>query len=120
MEEKRRSQRMPIRLELFVSSLFRQDNERVDLNGITIQVVNISKGGLGFECDKVLPLGFYFNAKLMIGDAEDVLYSVVKIIRCITDEEGKNSYGCEFVGLAPVLEYVFDDYYKKLQDQAER
>lgn len=49
-----------------------------------------------------------FNAALTFDDEDSILYSVVKIIRCEALEDDEYSYGCEFVGMAPVLGYIFD------------
>ena len=115
MEEKRKNKRLKIDLELSVSSLFKQDNVRVDVKDAPIIVTDISKGGIRFECNSVLPIGYYFNAKIEMGSKESVLYTVVKIIRSAEGEEGRIVYGCEFVGLAPVLGYIFDEYEEKIK-----
>ncbi|MBR2408456.1 MAG: PilZ domain-containing protein [Lachnospiraceae bacterium] len=115
MEEKRKSKRLPISLELNVSSVFKQDNVKVGVTDAPVIVTDISKGGIGFESESILPVGYYFNARLEIGSKEAVLYTVVKIIRSYEGENGKTMYGCEFVGFAPVLEYIFDDYEAELK-----
>lgn len=116
MQEKRRSKRLPIQLELVVSKLFKQEAaETVEINE-PIQVVDVSKLGIGFVTTNDLPLNFYFNAKLELGSPENSLYCVVQIIRKQPKEEGVISYGCEFVGLAPVLGNIFDEYEKSLTE----
>lgn len=112
--EKRKTKRLPVKMELNVSSLFRQDNVKVELKNTPILVTDISKGGIGFECEDILPIGYYFNAKLQLGESDSVLYTVVKIIRGMEGHDNKTVYGCEFVGLAPVLGYIFDEYEEKL------
>ncbi len=114
MEEKRKTKRLPITLELSVSSLFKQNNVKVDVEESPVVVTDISKGGIGFISKSILPIGYYFNAKLELGDKDSVLYTVVKIIRSSEGEEGGIVYGCEFVGLAPVLGYIFDEYEAKM------
>ena len=113
MEEKRKDRRLKINLELSVSSLFKQDNVKVEVKDAPIVVTDISRGGIGFESASVLPIGYYFNAKLELGSKDSVLYSVVKIIRSAEGHNGQIIYGCEFIGLAPVLGYIFDEYEKK-------
>ena len=109
MEEKRKNRRLPIDLELCVQSLFKQDNVKVEVKDTPIIVTDISKGGIRFECESILPIGYYFNAKLELGSSDSVLYTVVKIIRSAEGKENRIIYGCEFVGLAPVLDYIFDE-----------
>ncbi len=116
MQEKRRSKRMPIQLELVVSKLFKQEAaEAVEINE-PIQVVDVSKLGIGFITSDDLPLNFYFNARLELGSPENSLYCVVQIIRKQPKEDGVISYGCEFVGLAPVLCGIFDEYEKSFTE----
>lgn len=110
MEEKRREKRMKISLYLEISSLFKQDNIQVENLNAPITVIDISKGGIGFTTTSTLPLGYYFNACLTMGKEDAKLYCVVKIIRSQKQEDNKILYGCEFIGMAPVLSYIFDDY----------
>lgn len=117
MQEKRRSKRFPIQLELVVSNLFRQDAKSVVKLDAPIQVVDVSKLGIGFVTANELPLNYYFNAKLELGSPENSLYCVVQIIRKNRKEEGVISYGCEFVGLAPVLGSIFDEYERTLSEE---
>ncbi len=113
MEERRKSKRMPMTLSLEINNLYKQDNVQVtDLNA-PIEITNISKTGIGFRTASILPMDYYFNANISLGD-EDTLHSVIKIVRTQTSEDGITNYGCEFVGMADVLSYLFDDYDKKL------
>lgn len=119
MNEKRRSKRLPVELVLEISSLFKQDNVQVIEVHAPIEVTNISKTGIGFLTKSVLPLDYYFNAKIVLGDEESALYTVVKIVR--SEAVGKKifSYGCEFIGMAPVLSYIFDEYEAKLEEMEQ-
>ena len=57
-----------------------------------------------------------FNAALNLGSETDTLYSVVKIIRSQPIEGTDNYlYGCEFVGMAPILGYIFDEYEAEIE-----
>jgi len=117
MQEKRRSKRMPIQLELVVSKLFKQEaSATVEVNK-PIQVTDVSKLGIGFISENEFPLNYYFNAKLELGSPDNSLYCVIQIIRKQPKEDGAFVYGCEFVGLAPVLGIIFDEYEKTLTDE---
>ncbi len=120
MIEKRREKRLEASLSLQISSLFKQDNVLVGNIDAPIQVVNISKGGIGFVSASELPLGFYFNASIQLGDDDATLYCVVKIIRREDQPDGRHLYGCELVGMAPVLSYIFDNYEKSLNDKKNK
>ncbi len=117
MQEKRRSKRYPAQLELVVSKLF--SNLAPDLPEINapITVVDVSKLGIGFVTTNDLPLHYYFNARLELGSPENSLYCVVQIIRKIPNEDGIISYGCEFVGMAPILYSIFDEYEKSMEEE---
>lgn len=120
MEEKRKSKRMPAQLFLDVSSLFKQDNVKVDNVQAPIEVIDVSKTGIGFLSTSILPVGYYFNARLVLGNRIDsALHCVVQILRSQLCEDGKYKYGCEFVGHAAVLDYIFDDYEKSLAKEDE-
>ncbi len=117
MQEKRRSKRLPIQLELVVSKLFKQEAAAsVEVNE-PIQVVDVSKLGIGFVTTNDFPINYYFNAKLELGSPENSLYCVVQIIRKQPKEDNLISYGCEFIGLAPVLGTIFDEYEKILTNE---
>lgn len=111
--EKRREKRVPIYIELELSSLFKQDNERVELDNAPIELTDISKSGIGFVTKAKLPVGYYFNAKLNLGDSPSNLYCVVKIIREQIIDDITTKYGCEFVGFPSILNYLIEDYQRK-------
>ena len=74
-------------------------------------MTDISKTGIGFISESVLPIHYYFNARLELGE-DAALNCVVKIVRVQKLEGSKTRYGCELVGMAPVFDYIFEDYAK--------
>ncbi|MCR5154657.1 MAG: PilZ domain-containing protein [Lachnospiraceae bacterium] len=117
MVEMRRSKRLPVHLELKVSRLFKQQEIEQLEEVADITVVDVSKHGIGFKSKSQLPIGFYFNAKLELGGEDRSLYCVVQIIRKNELEDGLTFYGCQFVGMAPVLDFIFDEYEKSVEEQ---
>lgn len=118
MYEKRKDRRLPVfSMKLEISSLFRQDNEVIKNLDAPINVENISKGGIGFTSMTDIPLGYYFNACIQLGEEEAKLYCVVKIIRREIRQDDTIFYGCELVGLAPVFTYIFEDYENRLNSE---
>lgn len=115
MEERRRHKRLPLKLEIDIDKLFKQDNEIIDDINESIEVINISKTGLGFLCKDELPLDYYFNAKIEFSEAR-FFYCVIKIIRK-EELEGKFLFGCEFVGLAEFLSNKVDEYEALLEEK---
>lgn len=109
MIDRRREKRMSINLSFDINELYKQDYVNVANINAPIKVIDISKSGIGFSSESRLPLGYYFNANINLGDKE-TLRTVVKIIRSQTIDDKRTMYGCEFVGMAEVLSYVFDAY----------
>jgi len=114
MIERRRHKRLPLKLELKISSLFRQDYEIIDDINEGIEVRDISKAGIGFFCTHELPLNYYFDAKIQL-TPDSHFYEVVKIIRLEKLEKGY-FVGCEFVGLADILSMRVDMYEEELNN----
>lgn len=115
MVDKRRSKRLDVDMTLNISNLFKQDNVLIGNIDAPIHVVNISRNGIGFESEAILPVGYYFNAKINLGNKESSLYTVVQIVRAVKQDDIMY-YGCEFIGLAPVLNFIFDDFEKSLSE----
>lgn len=108
--EKRRCKRVPISMALEISALFKQDNVKVGDVDAPIEIINISKTGIGFVTESVLPVGYYFNSRIQLGDEDSKFYCVVRIVRKERRTDSEFLYGCEFIGLAPVFEHIFDEY----------
>ena len=104
-------------LTLEISSLFKQDSEKIEGLDAPIHVTDISKGGIGFISTSDLPLDYYFNACIQLGSEDAKLFTVIKLLRKEFLEDGNILYGCELVGLAPVLTYIFEDYENKLREE---
>ena len=110
MTERRKNERLCLQGKIVT--------KRLDLDKkspVTIDIFDVSKTGIGFKSKSVLPLDYYFNARLVMGGEDRTLYCVVKIIRIDADGES-NLYGCEFVGMAPVFDYIFEEYAKSFEE----
>ncbi len=115
MIDMRREKRWPAKLELEISTLFKQDNVKVENINAPIEIVDVSKAGIGFKTKSKLPMGYYFNARLVLGE-KDSLNCVVRIIRQ-QQEEDHYLYGCEIVGTASIMDYVINDYAASLEKE---
>ena len=109
MTEKRSSKRIDVDMKLKISDLFKQDNVKIGNIDAPITVTNISKTGIGFITDALLPVGYYFNTKLTLGDENALLYTVVQIVR-VEAKDDTMYYGAKFIGLAPILDIIFEDF----------
>lgn len=112
MEERRKFKRLPLKLELKISSLFKQNYECIPDINESIKIKDISKTGVGFTCLHELPLNFYFDAKIQL-TPDKYFFAVLKIIRIDKIPEGF-TVGCEFVGLADILSMRLDEYGEEL------
>ncbi len=126
MVEKRRHKREKVSMNLVISTLFRQNKINLINFDTPIEVIDVSKSGLGFKTCSILPIDYYFNAKLQFGEDESaVLYCIVKIIRAsmpnVEEKEDENGlvdcdskepivYGCEIVGMTSIHEEIFAKY----------
>lgn len=114
MIDMRRERRWPASLQLEISSLFKQDNEKIENVDAPIEVIDVSHAGVGFRTASVLPMGYYFNARLILGE-KDALNCVVRIIRQQPDGDAF-IYGGEIVGAASIMDYVLNDYAATLEE----
>ncbi|MCX4327037.1 MAG: PilZ domain-containing protein [Lachnospiraceae bacterium] len=107
--DNRRGKRIPVVMHLEISSVFKQNNVHVNNINAPIEVIDISKYGIGFVSKSILPIGFYFDSRLKFEDGRDSINCVVRIVRRKQYDDGSAVYGCEFVGMSPVFDYIFDD-----------
>ena len=119
MHEKRKNKRLPIKLKLEVSNLFKQDGIHIDALDTEIEVFDISKAGIGFMSVSKLPTDYYFNATLEFDNSEYIILSVVKILYRTQIGDYGYRYGCEFIGLPSMYDHVFDEYAETLGDDEE-
>ncbi len=121
MEEKRRYERLPIKLKLEVSNLFKQDTPPIHVDEETeIEVFDISKAGIGFMSDVELPIGYYFNATLEFETTDEIILSVVKILYRAPIASAGFRYGCEFVGLPSMYDHIFEEYGEAVHEGDEK
>ncbi len=110
MEEKRKNKRLPIKIKLEVSNLFKQDGIKIDALDTEIEVFDISRAGIGFMSVTKLPTDYYFNATIEFDNTDDIILSVVKILYRTEIGNYGYRYGCEFIGLPSMYDHIFDEY----------
>lgn len=113
MHERRRYERLPIDCRLKVNNLYNGYQKGIDKVDADIEVIDISRGGIGFKCNQTLPLNSYFDATIGL-DGREYFRAIVKIIRCSSVDSG-TIYGAEFIGLAGFLENKIAEYAKNLE-----
>lgn len=108
MGDKRRGRRIPFKGSLHIDELYNQEKVFDEIETLDVEFFDISRYGVGFTCEEIVPLNCYFNARIELGK-EHGFYAVLKVIR-VFEEGGRRKYGCEFVGLADILAEYIDDY----------
>lgn len=120
MTEQRRNIRIPVKMNLEVSDIFKQDNVKVSNINAPIEVIDICRDGIGFVTKSVLPIGFYFNSRLEFHSSQNAINCVIQIIRQSKSEDGLYHYGCTFTGMPAVFDYIFEEMeeeYKRAEAQ---
>lgn len=115
MQEKRRYKRLPIKLQLEISELFKQDNEVIKDLDAAIEVFDISKAGIGFTSQSYIPEGYYFNATIVMENSDQKILTVVRTLHRTSLNDNLYRYGCEFTGMAGIFDSVFEDYEKSIE-----
>ena len=102
--ERRRSRR----LELHVSLQMKRIEKGLPQKNTIVQVVNLSKTGIGFETSEDLKLNECYNANLTIWTKETIP-AVIKVVRK-EQENGEFYYGGIFVGMTSADSIKIDIY----------
>lgn len=92
MEEKRRAKRIPLEANLAMNRI---DGSRSEM--VPIQIVDVSKSGIGFECARELEISSVYEIELILWTKEKI-NSFINIIRS-GEKNGRRIYGATFVGL---------------------
>lgn len=108
MEERRKHKRTKLQSTIVLKQISNGADEEVD-----IDIVDVSKSGVGFNCDRVLSIGAVYEAYLTIWTRE-VLHAILEIIR-IEKKEDTISYGAVFVGM-PEIDAMRISVYQTVED----
>ncbi len=92
MEERRRANRRKLVSELVVKRLDNNEEEEVE-----IEIVDVSKSGIGFQCDQLLGIGSVYEGFLRIW-TQEVIHAFLEIVRIEKKEDGFH-YGAIFIGM---------------------
>ena len=93
MEERRRYRRMELSSHLVIKNLNGADES------IPIEVVNVSKKGIGFICENELNAGTVYEAYLTIWMKEHI-HAFMEIVRIEKLDEKRYNYGAVFIGMS--------------------
>ena len=93
LDERRKSKRTKLASRLIVKRLDAQEDHEVE-----IDIVDVSKDGVGFTAGKPLKIGAVYEAFLTIWTHE-VIHAFLQIVRIDLLKENHYGYGARFVGM---------------------
>ena len=96
MEEKRKNKRIDLECSLIVKRLGSETSADAS-NGLTIELINVSKSGIGFKCPEQLSIGEVYECYLTIWTKETI-HAFIQIVR-VQKNENDYSYGSIFIGM---------------------
>lgn len=92
MDDRRRDSRRELESKLVIKRIDQTDGEEVAIN-----IIDVSKSGIGFSCEKTLNIGAVYESYLRIWTKE-VIHAFLEITRIEKIGDGY-SYGAFFVGM---------------------
>lgn len=95
MEEKRDGRRMGLSAQLLIKNM-NDDTDKTE--SVVIEVIDVSKTGVGFLCDMPLSIGAVYETFLKIW-TDEVIHAFLKIVRIEQTEEERYICGTIFIGL---------------------
>lgn len=109
MQDRRKNKRtdMPSRLVI----------KRLDGNSgneVTINIMDVSKNGIGFDCEEILQIGEVYEAYLTIWTKE-VIHAFLQIVR-IELKAGGYGYGAIFIGM-PEMDSARIEVYQTVNEE---
>lgn len=96
MEEKRKAQRLDLDVAIELSRIDEGDGITM-VKMVNVDVVDLSRSGVGFSTKQELSVGSFYNTKIQIW-TKDIIEAIIKIVRCSESEDGYH-YGAIFVGM---------------------
>lgn len=108
MEERRKNKRTQLNSNIILKRLDGGSDEEVN-----IEVMDVSKTGVGFTCKEALAIGAIYESYLTIWTRE-VLHAFLEIIR-IEKKGDTISYGATFVGM-PEMDACRIETYQTVED----
>ena len=96
MDERRRNKRTELNSRLIMKRLDDGGDQEVE-----IEVLDVSKGGVGFTCDQPLKIGAVYESYLTIWTKE-VIHAFLQVVRIELKGKDEYCYGASFVGMPEI------------------
>lgn len=110
MDDRRKNKRTELRSTLIMKRLDDQTNQEV-----VIDIMDVSKSGIGFTCHTPLKIGAVYESYLTIWTKE-VIHAFVQIVRIELAGKDTYNYGATFVGM-PEMEASRIEVYQTINDK---
>lgn len=95
MKEKRDGRRMSLAARLLIKNM---NDDSAKEEEVEIEVLDVSKSGVGFLCGTPLSVGAVYEAFLKIW-TDEVIHAFLKVVRIEQTEEGRYMCGTIFIGM---------------------
>ena len=112
MEERRKNKRSSLSSRIVIKKL----DGKGSRSEVQIEIQDISKTGIGFDCAEPLQIGEVYEAYLTIWTKE-VLHAFLQIVR-IELKSGGYSYGAIFIGM-PEMDSARIETYQTVSENAK-
>lgn len=110
MEERRKSKRSELKSRLVMKRLDQSSEE------VGIDVLDVSKTGVGFDCKEKLEIGAVYESYLTIWTKE-VLHAFLEIRRIEKIADDDYNYGAIFIGM-PEMDAARIEIYQTVEEHA--
>lgn len=98
MEEKRNDRRMGLSAKLLIKNM---NDTASQAEEAAIEVLDVSKSGVGFMCDTPLSIGAVYETRLKIW-TDEVIHAFLKVVRIEQTEDERYMCGTIFIGLPEI------------------
>lgn len=111
MEERRKNERHELNSTIVIKRLDGSEAQQVE-----IDIVDVSKTGVGFTCSEALTIGAVYESFLKIW-TQETLHAFLEIVR-IVKENGTFTYGAIFIGM-PEMEASRISVYETVENMTK-
>ncbi len=108
MVERRKSKRMDISVNIKLKAI-QEKMLSTDINAeeFDVHVINISKDGIAFKSTEKMELNTFYDTTIELWDKE-TFDAVIEIIRMENLGTPETTYGCRFIGINAIKQYLID------------
>ena len=108
MEERRKSKRSELKSKLVLKRLDQGSED------VGIEILDVSKTGIGYNCDQKLTIGSVYESYLTIWTKE-VIHAFLEIRRIEKIDDNNFNYGAIFIGM-PEMDAARIEVYQTVEE----